>query len=117
MPAAQSVQVSAPAAEYVPAAQLEHPSPWPLVSQPLALYVPEGHGAVFSGQLALLPPLHVLVSAPVQVPGEQTQPEKSVVDVELAGQSVQDPEPEAENWPGRHCVQVTLALTPLPAWL
>ena len=61
------------------------PPPEPSVSQPLALNFPGAHGDVPPVQPPLLPPLHVLVTSPVHVPVEHTQPEKSDEDVELAG--------------------------------
>jgi hypothetical protein len=59
----------------------EQPAPAPFVSQPVALYVPVPHATVPAEQ-----PLHELVAAPVHVPVEHTQPEKSAEDEELAGQ-------------------------------
>ena len=58
----------------------EQPAPAPFVSQPDALYVPVVHATVPAEQ-----PLHELVAAPVHVPVEHTQPEKSAEDEELAG--------------------------------
>ena len=93
------------------------PVPAPSVSQPLALYVPEGHANVPVAQPPPPPP-HVLVTAPVHVPVEHTQPKESDEDVELAGHvfshAVATVEPTliglAWNAPGAHEVQVTLAV-------
>ena len=59
------------------------PPPEPSLSQPLALYVEDGHANVIPGQPP--PLLHVLVDAPVHVPVAHTQPKKSAEDEELAG--------------------------------
>ena len=61
------------------------PVPAPSVSQPLALYVPEGHADVpVSQPPPPPPPPHVLVTA-LHVPVVHTQPKKSAEDEELAG--------------------------------
>ena len=60
------------------------PPPAPSVSQPLALYVPEGHADVPVAQPPP-PPLHVLVTSPVHVPVVHTQPSLSAEDEEPAG--------------------------------
>ena len=61
------------------------PAPRPSVSQPLALYVPEGHADVPVAQPPPPPPPpHVLVIA-LHVPVVHTQPKKSAEDEELAG--------------------------------
>ena len=61
------------------------PVPAPSVSQPLALYVPEGHADVPVAQPPPPPPPpHVLVTA-LHVPVVHTQPKKSAEDEELAG--------------------------------
>ena len=70
------------------------------------------------GQPPLPPPLHVLVTAPVHVPVEHTQPEKSDEDVELAGHVPvhSDTVPltvliaVAWNVPGSHAVQPMLVV-------
>ena len=69
-------------------------------------------------QPPLPPPLHVLVTSPVHVPVEHTQPEKSDEDVELAGHVPSHVVATVEltfiavawNAPGAHKVQVTLAV-------
>ncbi len=70
------------------------------------------------GQLPLPPPLHVLVTSPVHVPVEHTQPKKSDEDVEFDGHVPSHVVATVEltfiavdwNAPGVHKVQVTLAV-------
>jgi hypothetical protein len=91
------------------------PVPAPSVSQPLALYVPEGHADVPVSQPPPPPPLpHVLVTA-LHVPVVHTQPKKSAEDEELAGHvsAHADTVPllvliaVAWNAPDAHAVQTT----------
>ncbi len=90
----------------------KQPVPWPSVSQPLALYVPDEHAAAPPVQPP--PPLHVLVTA-LHVPVEHTQPKKSAEDEELAGHAPvhADTVPPlvliavAWNAPDAHAVQTT----------
>ena len=98
------------------------PVPAPLVSQPLALYVEGGHADVPVAQPPLLPPLHVLVTSPVHVPVEHTQPSLSAEDEEPAVHEVAHANTVpllvliavAWNAPDAHAVQVMLAVE-LPA--